>query len=127
MPFLKRLGYFLLGLSVGLIFLTIFLKKKTEETGTSFCYLPNCRVLKELRSKPLAYSEAVADLFESHQLDSVTVAWFLHEGDIDFSRSDTKSTPCRQYLIEGDVKGKKAELKLLNCSDSVRLQSYSIQ
>ena len=33
MPFLKRLGYFLVGLSLGLIFLAFFLRKKTDETG----------------------------------------------------------------------------------------------
>ena len=59
MAFLKRLGFYLIGFSIGLVFLFFFLKKKSDETGASFCYLPNCRVLKELRSKPLAYSKQI--------------------------------------------------------------------
>ncbi len=54
MAFLKRLGYYMVGLAIGIVILTFLLKKKTTETGTSFCYFPNCRVLKELRSKPLS-------------------------------------------------------------------------
>jgi hypothetical protein len=65
MPFLKRLGYYLIGLSLGLVFLAFLLKKKTSETGSEFCYFPNCRVLKDLRSKPLAFSGNIEELLSS--------------------------------------------------------------
>ena len=31
--------------------------KKAEASGVDFCYLPNCRVLKELRSKPFKMAD----------------------------------------------------------------------
>jgi hypothetical protein len=123
MPFLKRLGYFLAGLSVGLVILAFLLKKKTTETGSEFCYFPNCRVLKDLRSKPLTFSDAVEDLLTSNVLDSTDIQYFLEEGAVDFSKSDTKSVPCKEYLIEGKLNEKEATLLIKNCENSTIVES----
>ena len=93
MAFLKRLGFYLFGLSIGLVFLAFFLKKKSEETGTSFCYLPNCRVLKELRSKPIAFDK-LKIASTALVLDSIQIEKFLIDGKVDFKASDTKADPC---------------------------------
>jgi hypothetical protein len=122
MAFLKRLGFYLIGLSVGLVFLFFFLKKKSEETGASFCYFPNCRVLKELRSKPLIYSEQIDRLITEQILDSVTLVYFLNEGDINFKKSNTKSKNCKTYLIEGIVKEKLQSLTVKNCDSTVLVE-----
>ncbi len=127
MPFLKRLGFFLIGLSIGLIFLVFFLKKKSEETGTSFCYLPNCRVLKELRSKTPTYSADVQALLDSQKIDSTDIQYFLYEGDVDFGASDTKSTPCKIYRIEGMAGDKEAVLTVKNCENEIILEEIHIQ
>lgn len=119
MPFIKRLGFFLVGLSIGLVFLAFFLKRKAEGTGTEFCYFPNCRVLKELRSKPLGYSPGIREQMAAGQLDSLAISGFLNDGDVDFGRSKTKTKPCTIYFIEGDYQGQQAVLQVQNCSDSV--------
>ena len=116
MAFLKRLGFFLVGLSIGLVFLTIFFKNKAKETGMEICYFPNCRVLKDMRSKPLSYSDEINKLIQSKALDSTDIDHFLHDGDIDFGKSNTKSVPCKTYLIEGTVKDKEAILQVKNCT-----------
>lgn len=123
MAFLKRLGFFLFGLSIGLVFLTVFLKKKSEETGTQFCYFPNCRTLKDIRSKPLSYSHAIEQLVQNKQLDSLDIKGFLQNGDVDFGRSETKTTPCKTYYIEGTVDEKSATLKVKNCPDKAVVES----
>lgn len=125
MPFLKRLGFFLLGLSVGLVFLAIFLKKKTEETGVTFCYLPNCRVLKDIRSKPLAYSDNINELMEDGSLDSTDIARYLHDGKVLFKKSNTKTKPCKTYVIEGSAQQQQALLHLTNCEDRVTLENLT--
>ena len=125
MAFLKRLGFFLLGLSVGLIFLAFLFKKKSEETGVSFCYFPNCRTLKDIRSKPISYSDEIQKLIQDKRLDSTDIHYFLNEGDVDFGKSDTESTPCKTYLIEGEVVGKEAILKVKNCVDKAIVISIS--
>lgn len=123
MPFIRRLGLYLLGLSVGLVFLAIFLKRKTDETGTYFCYLPNCRVLKELRSKPLSYSESILALMAEGTLDSTEIAGYLSDGDVDFNKSDTEAEPCRIYYIEGRLREQPALLKVLSCTEGVVVEA----
>lgn len=125
MAFLKRLGYYMVGLSIGIVFLAFFFKKKTEETGTSFCYFPNCRTLKDFRSKPVSYSEEVQTLIENNELDSLDIAHFFNEGEVDFGKSDTKSTPCKTYFIEGLVSDKEAVLKVKNCIDKVVVDEFN--
>ena len=127
MAFIKRLGWYLVGLSIGIVFLTLFLKKKSEETGAEFCYLPNCRVLKDIRSKKLSYSDEVQQLINNNQLDSLGIAHFLNDGDIDFGNSDTKSTPCKTYKIEGLLKEKEAVLIVKNCTNKVMIEQLEVQ
>lgn len=119
MAFIKRLGFFLVGLSIGIVFLTFFFKKKTEETGTEFCYFPNCRVLKDLRSKPIVYSEDINALLATNKLDTLDINTFFRNGDIDFGKSNAKTVPCRTYVIEGSIKQKKAILEVKNCPSKV--------
>ena len=125
MAFLKRLGFYLIGLSIGIVFLTIFLKKKSEETGVFFCYLPNCRTLKDIRSKPLTYSEEIRQLILNRELDSTVIDSFLLDGNVDFSASDTKSKPCKTYSIEGEVHQKEAVLTVRNCASNALVESIA--
>lgn len=123
MAFIKRLGFFLVGLSIGLVLLTFILKKKTEESGFDFCYLPNCRTLKNIRSKPISYSGEIDRMLANNKLDSLDIASFLNDGDVDFGRSDTQSEPCKTYYIGGTLSEKEAVLKIKNCSDRVIVQN----
>jgi len=125
MGFLKRLGFYLFGLAIGLVFLAIFFKKKTEETGVSFCYFPNCRTLKDIRSKPLSYSDDVRELMNGNQLDSVKIAYFLREGNVDFKKSDTKSSPCKTYIIEVEFDEKPAVMTVQNCLDNALIEKVN--
>jgi hypothetical protein len=52
MKFKHRLGFFLGGFSIGLVFLAFFLKQKK----TKFAYGPNDRVLKNINDKPIQFS-----------------------------------------------------------------------
>jgi len=122
MPFLKRLGYFLLGLSIGLIFLAFFLRKKTDETGTEFCYFPNCRVLKELRSKPM-----LTDPELSNPVDTLLIQELLQEGSVDFKASDTKVSPCKIYRIDYETGEGELRITLENCLEYTLLKDYDLQ
>lgn len=125
MAFLKRLGFYLIGLSIGIVFLTIFLKKKSEATGVFFCYLPNCRTLKDIRSKPLSYSAEINQLILNKELDSTVINSFLFDGDVDFGASDTKSKPCKTYRIEGEINQREAVLTVKNCASKALVESIA--
>jgi len=126
MAFLKRLGFYLIGLSIGLVFLFFFLKKKSDETGVSFCYFPNCRVLKELRSKPFTYSKQIDQMVADQTLDTLTIDYFMNEGDVNFKKSNTKNTTCKTYLIEGVVKEKLMALTVKNCDSAVLIDKIQV-
>ncbi|WP_372973511.1 DUF4258 domain-containing protein [Muriicola sp.] len=124
MAFLKRLGYYMIGLTIGIIFLAFFLKKKTSETGTEFCYFPNCRVLKELRSKPLVFSEDTQESMREGFADSTELVLFLREGSVKFSQSEAQGKPCPWYVIHYEVDGKDASLRVTNCDSRVTISEF---
>ena len=117
--FIKRLGYFMVGLSIGIVFLTFFLKKKSQETGVEFCYLPNCRVLKDLRSKPVYYADNISKLLKNKELDTLQLTNFFSEGEVNFSSSDTESKPCKTYLIESKIAADVVTMHVKNCPDKI--------
>ncbi|WP_422859828.1 DUF4258 domain-containing protein [Flagellimonas sp. S174] len=123
MGFLKRLGWYLVGLSIGIIFLVFFFKKKSDETGTEFCYFPNCRVLKDMRSKPLVFGEGLQEKYR----DTVLIQSFLQDGDIDFAKSDTESKPCKTYLVELEQSQEMIQLLFKNCPKEVIVTSSQIK
>lgn len=122
MALIKRLGFFLIGLSIGIVFLTFFLRKKTEQSGFDFCYLPNCRTLKNIRSKPMSNSGEIERMLANKELDSLDIVSFLNDGDVDFGKSKTETEPCRTYYIEGWVKDKEAVLKVTDCLEDAVLE-----
>ncbi len=123
MPFIKRLGFYLFGVSIGVLFLMFFFKKKTEDTGVYFCYFPNCRTLKDIRNKPMQYSDAVAAQLVEKTIDTVDIVDLLTNGDVDFGLSETKSAPCKTYIIQGTVKGKEMVATVRNCAKKAILES----
>ena len=122
MAFLKRLGWYLVGLSIGIVFLVFFLKKKSGESGIEFCYFPNCRVLKDLRSKPLVFDENLSLTYR----DTLMIQSFLNDGDVDFGQSDTKAKPCKIYLIAQEVDGKNLELQIESCPNQIIAKKVSV-
>ncbi len=126
MAFLKRLGFYLVGLSIGIVFLTFFLKKKSEETGVEFCYFPNCRTLKDIRSKQMFFSEDISTMLADNRIDSLDITNFLRDGEVDFGRSDTESSPCKTYFIDGFIKEKEAVLKVSNCLEKVQIEEIKL-
>jgi len=83
-------------------------------------------LVKDIRSKPLLYSDEINQLIHNKTLDSAAIIAFLYEGDVDFGSSDTKSKPCRTYLIEGLVNEKEAVLTVRNCVSKAMVQSIKI-
>lgn len=101
MKFYQRLAYYLFGLLIGGIFVFYFLGAKAESRGVSFCYLPNCRVLKDLRSKPFHYSEEASKVLSESWIDTIDIKNTLQYGDVDFKKSNIKTGAGKKYVVEG--------------------------
>ena len=53
--------------------------------------------------------------------------YILTEGDVDFSNSDTKSVPCKTYIVESELKEREWKFTVKNCRDKATLQQIEMQ
>ncbi|MBT8271608.1 MAG: DUF4258 domain-containing protein [Flavobacteriaceae bacterium] len=111
MKFIHRLGYYLGGLAVGLVFLAFFLTGKRASCD----YSPNARVLKNIRTKTLVYSEDIKEQLIEQGIDSIDIQSVLQYGDVKFKKSNTKLDSCRTYYIEGKHDEKDVYFTIANC------------
>lgn len=101
--FLRRFGYYLGGMAIGIIALKYINKQK----GTTFDYGPNARVLKQIRIKDTLKVAPKAKLtLEQYQLDSLDIQYALHKGIWDRDKSEVHKNPCPVYWIDAHI-GKK--------------------
>ncbi len=120
MKFSQRLAYYLLGFLIGGTIVLWFMDSK----GTSFCYLPNCRVLKDLRSKPLVTSEQAKQDLQTFSMEDLKNC--LTYGTVDFSKSNTKPKEGKTYIIEGrDANNREIVVEMINYSDKAMVQHIS--
>ena len=123
MTFLQRLGYYLGGFSIGLIFLAFFLSGKK----TSCDYSPNARVKKNIRLKTLQYSERASQSLLRGDIDSSFINQALKNGTVNFSRSNTKLDSCKIYVIEAKSGEKDMALTIENCDSIAKILEIDIQ
>ena len=106
MAFVKRLFWYLIGLGIGSIFLWFIVDKKTDGKGVNFCYLPNCRVVKDLRTANVIKGQ-----------DSLKIAKLLEDASIDFKRSKPRKEPCKEYLfVSAGI-----EHRIARCPEGIQL------
>ncbi len=123
MNFFSRLAYYLLGLLIGILFLVFFFKGKFGDKDMSFCYLPNCRALKDFRSKPFHYSDVASQKMQQGVIDTLELKEIFRNGDIDFSKSNKPMDNGKYYIIECELDGKRTVfVEVINYSDKVVLK-----
>ncbi|MEZ4854113.1 DUF4258 domain-containing protein [Flavobacterium sp.] len=96
-----RVAYYLLGLFIGVIGVAYFLTEKAESRGVEFCYFPNCRVLQDLRKKPLQISTEAQNTLTANWVTLDDIKKTLRYGDVDFSKSNKPFKNGKLYIIEG--------------------------
>jgi hypothetical protein len=116
MSFIHRFSYFLVGAILGSIVVYFIWGKKK----TTFCWLPNCRTLKDFRIKKRAFDSSVQKLVNNKELDTAAITDAYFNGTVDFSRSNTKLKTCKTYIIESNYNKKSYEFLVENC-DSIAL------
>jgi len=113
--FLKRLGFFLIGTTIGLFLLNKFLSKK----NASFDYWGDARVLKSIRNKPhFVYSDKVKEIMKANHIDTTAVKTLLHEGDVILDESNRGRQKCNTFHIAPTAKTAKISIDIKRC-DSV--------
>ena len=119
----KRLIYFAIGLSIGIIFVQIILDKKGLSLTDYFSdYFPNGRVLNTLKSKQRVFDQKALTFFENEQIDTAKIEIFLTDANVDFSESKQRLKPCNYYQVEAIHKKEKIGLYLKNCDTLVTIE-----
>ena len=119
MNFLQRLGFFSIGLIMGIGILMFFLGGKKASCD----YSPNARTLKNIRIKERVISDEALVFFQSNNIDTSFISTVLDGGNVDFSKSDTERKPCKIYFITEEYKEKEFELQIENCENKAVIQS----
>lgn len=123
MKFKFRLAYYLFGLLLGLFFVIWFLGTKAESKGVEFCYLPNCRVLQDLRKKPLEISEEAQTTLDQDWVNLDDIKTSLRYGDVDFSKSNEIYKKGKVYVIEGKTsQNEEITITMINYTSKVMLE-----
>ena len=86
-----------IGFAIGIALVFFFLGGKKASCN----WLPNDRILNIIQQKQISYSQTVNDALMTSETDSLDIMLILTRGDIDFSKSQVKNDPCRNYWIEG--------------------------
>ena len=103
-----RLGYYLAGFSVGLIFLVFIFSGKKPSCN----YSPSARVKNNFSQKKI---EIPPKIYIKHPyLNDSILKVFIAQGKIDFIKSDTKLDSCKMYHIN-IVHHEDSFLEVANC------------
>lgn len=119
MKFIHRVGYYLGGFAIGLIFLAFFLSGKR----TSCDYGPNARTIKNISIKTKHYSEDAQLAMQTYELDTVDISNLIKFGSVSFSDSDTKAFPCKYYSVKNSYKNQSYKLWIRNCDSIATIES----
>jgi hypothetical protein len=122
MKFSHRLAYYLFGLMIGGIFLK-FVLTHTSGKGLEFDYLPNARVLKNIRTKPFDFSDVAVLKMKQFDIDTIDLKTVLSNGDVDFDKSNVPEGNGKLYVIEGETaKNKTVILQIVNFENKAVLK-----
>ncbi|WP_333809816.1 DUF4258 domain-containing protein [Flavobacterium sp.] len=123
MKFQFRLAYYLFGLLLGAVFVMWFLKSKATDKGVEFCYFPNCRVLKDLRSKSLEIDSLAQKSLDAKWVTLEDIRNSMRYGDVDFSKSNEAYRKGKIYVIEGKTSNnEEITITMVNYTNKVLLE-----
>ncbi|WP_109853014.1 DUF4258 domain-containing protein [Aquimarina sp. AU58] len=122
MKLAQRLFYYLGGFAIGLILLFFFLGGKKASCD----YGPSARVLKNIRIKKKAFSEQASNNMIKYEIDTADVSFLLTNGDVIFSKSNTKLDSCKIYFIEGAIKEKNVNMLIENCDSIAKINALNL-
>jgi hypothetical protein len=119
----KRFGLYGFGFAIGIVLVFFFLGGKNSSCN----WMPNARMLEIIRSKQISYSEEVQSKIKDATIDSTDINYILVEGDIDFSKSQVKNNPCRNYLINGELDDQEVSITVIICDSLATIETFQIK
>ncbi|MDT0558775.1 hypothetical protein RM697_08955 [Ichthyenterobacterium sp. W332] len=122
MKFIQKLGYYLGGVSIGIVILMFFLGGKKASCD----YGPNARTVKHLAGLKKEYSQDAKKVMSIKELDSTIVKNIIRYGNVDFSESETRTEPCKSYVIDNTYKEQPVKITLKKCDSLVTILTIKL-
>ena len=110
-----------IGFAIGIVLVFFFLGGKKASCN----WLPNDRILNIISQKEITFSEDVKNKLVATQTDSLDIMQLIKRGDIDFSKSQVKNDPCRNYWIEGSVEQKDLVITVELCDSTAVVKTLT--
>lgn len=120
---IKRIGYYLVGLSLGCIAVYFFWQKKKA----TFDYGMDARTLKTIRIKKRLFSEDAKNAMHKFDIDTLKIATILYTGDVDFGKSNPRQTPCAEYYITGSKELENVSLLVKRCDSTATIEKIIVE
>ncbi|MBT4413041.1 hypothetical protein SAMN04487762_1682 [Polaribacter sp. Hel1_33_78] len=119
---LKRIGYYLVGLSLGSIGVYFFWQKKQA----TFDYGMDARTLKTIRIKKRVFSDEAKSTMEKFNIDTLKISTILYSGDVDFGKGNPREKPCAEYYITGENELENIHLYVKRCDSTSTIEKIII-
>ena len=119
----NRLIYFMGGFLIGICILIFIWDKK----NTKFPYMPDARVINDVNSKNVHYSNKLHTAFAKNIITASQIQDILKNGNVNFSKSNTKLDSCKIYVIQKILSTKNYSISLENCTNEVKVFDYSFE
>ncbi|CAI8396325.1 MAG: Uncharacterised protein [Polaribacter sejongensis] len=120
---IKRIGYYLVGLSLGSIGVYFFWQKKKA----TFDYGMDARTLKTIRVKERLFSEDAKNAMQKFDIDTLKIATILKTGDVDFGKGNPRQKPCAEYYIAGEKELKSISLLVKRCDSTATIEKVIVK
>ena len=120
---LKRIGFYLLGVSIGSIAVFFFWNKK----DATFDYGMDARTLKTIRIKKRLFSESAKEVMLKRNIDTTQISAILRNADVDFNKGKPRQKPCAEYFITGKGSFKNVSLYVSRCDSTATIEKVIVE
>jgi hypothetical protein len=120
---IKRIGYFLIGVSISSVGVYFFWQKKKA----TFDYGMDSRTLKSIRIKKRVFSDDAKRVMLNSDIDSTKISTILYTGDVDFGKSKQRKKPCAEYYINGNRDLENVSLYVSRCDSISTIEKIIIE
>jgi|TARA_B110000238_G_scaffold183387_1_gene209899 nitrogen fixation-related uncharacterized protein len=120
---IKRIFYYLVGVSLGSIAVYFFWQKK----NATFDYGMDSRTLKTIRIKKRLFSDDARTAMRKFDIDTSKIAAILYNGDVDFGKGNPRKTPCAEYYITGNDALENISLLVKRCDSTATIEKIIIE
>jgi hypothetical protein len=120
---IKRVGYYLVGLSLGSIAVYFFWQKK----NATFDYGMDSRTLKTIRIRERLFSDDAKNAMHKFNIDTLKISTILKSGDVDFGKSKPRQKPCAEYYITGSEELENVSLLVKRCDSTSKIEKIIIE